>query len=280
MPCHLRFLHAEKSLVIYGYAQLILLYLSTIDLHSQIIYYHSEIINNLVGYSSQVIHIKKKKSAKWKTSLEKRFNMNSIKETGWQINQIEAVKKFKYNWFSSNVSIKDNLNFNPKSDFVILPEIFAHLAEDLLIKNKIKYAIFVQNGYSIFSTNNEKKLNKAYNKASFILSYSEDVNQCVKLLFPHLKKKARVTMKGCGPRLNKFSQAVTGVPANRYGIRAGRTNMGRGLGPRIIHGVQPTKGSNNPVCVNLPCSRKVPIVQKSYGVLYRYRRQSNCNCNT
>ena len=156
---------------------------------AKIIYYHSEIINNLVGYSSQVIHIKKKKSAKWKTSLEKRFNMNSIKETGWQINQIEAVKKFKYNWFSSNVSIKDNLNFNPKSDFVILPEIFAHLAEDLLIKNKIKYAIFVQNGYSIFSTNNEKKLNKTYNKASFILSYSEDVNQCVKLLFPHLKRK-------------------------------------------------------------------------------------------
>ena len=92
------------------------------------------------------------------------------------------------------------------------------------------------------------------------------------------KKKARVTMKGCGPRLNNFSQAVTGVPANRYGIRAGRTNMGRGLGPRIIHGVQPTKG--NPVCVNLPCSQKVPIVQKSYSVLYRYRRQSNCNCNT
>jgi len=91
------------------------------------------------------------------------------------------------------------------------------------------------------------------------------------------KKKSRILATGSGARGKNYSQTVTGVPANRYGIRAGRTNMGRGLGPRTIHGVQPTKG--NPVCVNLPCSRKVPIVQKSYGVLYRYRRQSNCNCN-
>jgi len=94
------------------------------------------------------------------------------------------------------------------------------------------------------------------------------------------KKKSRILATGSGARGAHYSQTVTGIPANRYGIRAARTNMGRGLGPRIIHGVQPTKGSNNPVCVNLPCSGKVPIVQKGYNVLYRYRRESNCNCNT
>ena len=154
---------------------------------AKIIYHHSEIINNLTGYSSQIIHIKKKKSAKWKTSINKRFNINSNQEIGWQLNQIEAVKNFKYNWFKNNVSIKDNLKFNEKCDFVILPEIFAHLAYDLLIKNKIKYGIFVQNGYSIFFTNNQKKLLKAYSNASFILSYSEDITQCIKLSFPKLK---------------------------------------------------------------------------------------------
>ena len=87
------------------------------------------------------------------------------------------------------MSIKNNLNFNQNSDFVILPEIYAHLADDLLIKNKIKYAIFVQNGYSISFTNNEKKLNRAYSSASFILSYSEDITQCVLLTFPKLKTK-------------------------------------------------------------------------------------------
>ena len=156
---------------------------------AKIIYHHSEIINNLKNYTSQVIHIKKKKTAKWKISIQKRLNINSSKETGWQANEVEALKNFKYNWFSNKVVIKKNLYFNQDSDFVILPEIFAHLADDLLIKNKIKYAIFVQNGYSISFTNDEKKLNKAYTNASFILSYSDDITQCIRLTFPKLKTK-------------------------------------------------------------------------------------------
>ena len=85
--------------------------------------------------------------------------------------------------------ITDDLTFNSNKDFVILPEIFAHLAEDLLIKNKIKYAIFVQNGYSINFTNNSKKLSNAYEKAEFLLSYSTDITECIKLNFPKLKTK-------------------------------------------------------------------------------------------
>ena len=38
---------------------------------AKIIYHHSEIINNLDNFSSQVVHIKKKRSAKWKTSIKK-----------------------------------------------------------------------------------------------------------------------------------------------------------------------------------------------------------------
>ena len=156
---------------------------------AKIIYHHSEIINNFKNFTSQVVHIRKKKTAKWSSSIRKRLNINSNSETGWQANEIEAVKNFKYNWFSNKVSIKHNLNFNLKTDFVILPEIHAHLAEDLLINKKIKYAIFVQNGYSISFTNDEKKLSKAYLNASFILTYSEDITQCVRLMFPKLKTK-------------------------------------------------------------------------------------------
>jgi len=156
---------------------------------AKIIYHHSEIINNLKNYKSQVIHIRKKRTAKWKNSIKKRLKINLNNETGWQHNDIEALKNFKYNWFSNKVSIKNNLNFSHQTDFVILPEIFAHLADDLLIKKNIKYAIFVQNGYSIISVNNEKKLNKAYSNANFILSYSKDITQCINLTFPKLKTK-------------------------------------------------------------------------------------------
>ena len=72
---------------------------------------------------------------------------------------------------------------------MILPEIFAHFAEDFLIKEKIPYAIFVQNGYAIFPTNNLKKLNIAYNNARYILSYSEDIKKCISLAYPNVKNK-------------------------------------------------------------------------------------------
>ena len=30
------------------------------------------------------------------------------------MDQIEAIKKFKYNWFANKISIKDDLNFDQK----------------------------------------------------------------------------------------------------------------------------------------------------------------------
>ena len=156
---------------------------------AKIIYHHSEIINNLKNFSSEVLHIKKKKSSKFKLSLEKKFKLDFSRETGWQTHQIKVVKKFKYKWFVNDIKTKNSLIFDENKDFVILPEIFAHMASELLIKKRIKYAIFVQNGYAIASTNNEQKLKKAYLNASFILSYSEDITNCIKLKFPHIKTK-------------------------------------------------------------------------------------------
>ncbi len=156
---------------------------------AKIIYNHSQLINSFKDYTSQVVHIRKKKTAKWKNSFKKKLNIKISNVSGWQFNEIEAVKKFKYRWFKNDTSIKDDLNFNPKSDFVILPEIYSHLAEELLIRNNIRYAIFVQNGYAINSTNNNIKLEKSYQSAEFILSYSTDITECVKLNFPNLKTK-------------------------------------------------------------------------------------------
>tara|TARA_A100000164_G_scaffold330957_1_gene319783 strand:- start:396 stop:1418 length:1023 start_codon:yes stop_codon:yes gene_type:complete len=156
---------------------------------AKVIYRHSQIIDAIKNYSSEVIHIKKKRLSKFKNSIGKKFNFNRNINSGWQSNEITYVKNFKYNWFENRIKIKQNFEFNNKIDFVILPEIFAHLADDLLIKKKIQYAIFVQNGYIIDSTNNEQKLSKAYNNAKFILSISSDTSDCIKLKFPKLKTK-------------------------------------------------------------------------------------------
>ena len=153
------------------------------------IYNYSQIINELKNFSSEVIHIKKKKTSKFRDSINKKLNINRGVYSGWQFEDITYSINFKYEWFENKVKVKKNFEFDREKDFVILPEIFAHFADDLLINNNINYAILVQNGYVIDSTNDEKKLLKAYKNAKFILSSSSNTSECVKLKFPKLNSK-------------------------------------------------------------------------------------------
>jgi hypothetical protein len=153
------------------------------------IYDFSETINKTKNFSSEVIHIKKNRASKLIETINKKFNFKKKKYSGWMLKDIKSVKNFKYKWFNNKIKIKNDFNFNKEKDFVILPEIFAHFAEDLLIKNNVDYSIFVQNGYCLDSTNNEKLLIKAYKNAKFILSGSNDTSKCIKLRFSKLKLK-------------------------------------------------------------------------------------------
>ena len=120
------------------------------------IYNYSQIINEIKNFSSEVVHIKKKRTSKFRDSINKKLNFKRDVHSGWQFEDITYSKNFKYKWFDNKVKIKQNFNFDKKKDFIILPEIFAHIADELFIKNKIHYAIFVQNGYVINSTDDEK----------------------------------------------------------------------------------------------------------------------------
>ena len=179
---------------------------------AKIIYRHSEKIDSLVNFSSEVLHLKKTRLSKFKTSIKKKIRLKNNSEVGWQLEELKPVKRFNYKWFKHKIKVRDNFNFDKKKDFIILPEIFAHLAEDLLIKKKINYGIFVQNGYVIQSTSNNDKLLKAYNNAKFILSYSNDITNCVKLKFPKLKTKIikiSYSIKIKKPKLKYKSNIIT-----------------------------------------------------------------------
>ena len=39
-------------------------------------------------------------------------------------------------WVKNKISIRKSLNFNPKNDFLIIPEIWAHFANDLELQKK------------------------------------------------------------------------------------------------------------------------------------------------
>jgi len=152
---------------------------------------HSKIINELKkNILCKTIFIKKKKISKWKSSINKLISSKQKKNArGWEFNQIVIDKNNKTKWFDNNISIKNDFNFDKNRNFIILPEIFAHFAKDLLIKNNINYAIFVQNGHALNFTSDHSALNLAYTKAKFILTVSSHINRCVKIAFPERKNK-------------------------------------------------------------------------------------------
>ncbi len=157
----------------------------------KVIYQYSNYINSFKGYSSSIAHVKKKKIGKLFDSINKKFNrkFKQVEYSGWKFKDLKIKKNHFFSWFNINIKIKNNLIFNKEEDFVILPEMFAHFAAEFFIKKNIPYAIFVQNGYSIFPTNNKAKLNLAYKKSKFIMSYSKDIKECISLAYPREKNK-------------------------------------------------------------------------------------------
>ena len=107
----------------------------------------------------------------------------------------DCIKKvLRTSYESGGATIRTYQNFDEKNDFIIFPEIFAHFAEELFQKKKIKYAIMVLNSFSIFSTNDIKKLNKCYKNAEFIISGSKIITKYIKFTFPKIKKIYQSTL--------------------------------------------------------------------------------------
>lgn len=156
---------------------------------AKIIYKHSDIINNLKikEIKSEVLHLKKTKVSKFKTSIKKILRIHQA--AGWKFSDISIAKNYKSKWINNSIKVRNKFDFDPENDFVILPEIFAHFAEDMLIKKNIKYAIFLLNGYSMNFTSDRGKLINSYTKAEFILSCSKDISQCAKFVFNIIQKK-------------------------------------------------------------------------------------------
>ena len=154
----------------------------------KVIYRHSDILNKYFqNISSEIIPLKKNKISKYKNSFFKIINKKN-KFTGWDIKDIEIKSAHNPRFDVSNPKFRNKFSFDKKKDFVILPEIFAHLAKDLLINNKIPYAIFVQNGYALDSTNNFKILDEAYKHAKLILSVSDDTTKMINHVYGRFSK--------------------------------------------------------------------------------------------
>ena len=160
---------------------------------AKVIYNHCLILNNLdKNISSKVIHLKKKFLYKLQLSLSKRIKLFDEKFSGWNGKKMKVSKKFKPNkeWYKNKIFNGENLNFDKKKDFVIIPEIWAHFATDLnFAEQKINYAIFVQGFYHMNSTDNFLNLKKSYENAKLIITTSKYSISYLRTMFPNIKHK-------------------------------------------------------------------------------------------
>ncbi len=160
------------------------------------IIFHAKTINNIDKLiSANLLFIKKKTTSKWIDSIKKKIKIKND-YTGWRIKDIKIVEKKNQNFqfLDKKTKIIKKLNFDEKNDFIIFPEIFAHFAEELYTKKKVKYAIMVLNSFSIFPTSDIKKLNKCYRNAEFIISGSKIITKYIKFTFPKIKKIYQSTL--------------------------------------------------------------------------------------
>jgi glycosyltransferase involved in cell wall biosynthesis len=107
--------------------------------------------------------------------------------------QGEGMKGFlNVSWFQHSGLIKKDAKFWRKSDFIIIPEVWAVQFGDALLKTGLKFAIFVQGGYMLFFNcvkDDYIRLRAVYEAADIILSISKDTTECIKLAFPNLSHK-------------------------------------------------------------------------------------------
>ena len=159
----------------------------------KVIYNHSFILDKLNNnINSKILHIKKNFLYKLELSVAKRIKLNNKKFTGWEAKKMRVSNNFlpNKNWFNKKINLAKNLKFDSKSDFIILPEIFSHFAEELEFKKRnIKYAIFVQGSFHMNSNDNHNKIKASYENAEFILTTSVYSINFIKKIFPKCRKK-------------------------------------------------------------------------------------------
>ena len=100
---------------------------------------------------------------------------------------------FRNNWFSHNADFKKNFTFDPAKEFAIIPEWMGVYHAKMLKKMGVEYGIFVQNGFYLNTKpkNNfsDQEIKETYENAKIIISYSNEITECIKLTFPKLAKK-------------------------------------------------------------------------------------------
>lgn len=96
---------------------------------------------------------------------------------------------FRCHWFFPALQFKADLRFNTHQELYVIHEMWAAREAPSVHQAGISYAIFVQNGYFIQRKAQFAQAQFAYEHAQWILCVSQDIEDCVRFLFPALAHK-------------------------------------------------------------------------------------------
>jgi hypothetical protein len=102
-----------------------------------------------------------------------------------------AKPGFKFTWFANDVKSLKSGHFNPRTDFLVFPEMWAAIASKFCVPAGLRYAIFVQNGYlaHISAGFTQEVVEQAYRHADLVLSISEDTTEMISLVYPFVPRE-------------------------------------------------------------------------------------------
>ena len=108
------------------------------------------------------------------------------------------ISNFSCDWFKHSARIRSREPFDPREDFIVIPEVWACEFGKQCKEQNIKYAIYVQNGYLISSAldkiHSTNDLQSVYENAALVMSISDDTSMMIRLAFPQLDKRKIVRM--------------------------------------------------------------------------------------
>jgi glycosyltransferase involved in cell wall biosynthesis len=96
-----------------------------------------------------------------------------------------------YSWFPHRVRTLPVGHFDPRRDFLVIPEVWAALGAKFCVPAGLRYALFVQNGYLAHESAGfgQSALRDAYRNAALILSISTHTTEILSLLYPFVPQE-------------------------------------------------------------------------------------------
>jgi hypothetical protein len=129
------------------------------------------------------------------------------------------------------VRFLDSLALDPLTDLVVIPELWAGVFGPQCQSQKVRYALFVQNGYishPVLPQHSPEMMDEVYRRADLVLAISDDTASMVRLNYPGLDPARVVRARySVGERFLSTGAAPTKGPAPTGGAMPATPGRGQ-----------------------------------------------------